>query len=140
MTRPTVPTRARGFTTFQMVGAGVATIVCAAWVMPSHTCHSSRSKTHAAHMEANALTHAIRLYLYDHDDVIDSAFSLDRLVGDDELFELYRLREDHIIDPWNRQYLVFVPGVGDAPFNVVSLGKDGKPGGTGQNADIISES
>lgn len=91
-------------------------------------------------MEANALTHAIRLYLYDHDDVIDSAFSLDRLVGDDELFELYRLREDHIIDPWNRQYLVFVPGVGDAPFNVVSLGKDGKPGGTGQNADIISES
>ena len=38
-------------------------------------------------------------------------------------------------DPWNHPFLYTVPGEGQA-FDLVSLGKDGKPGGTSVDADI----
>jgi general secretion pathway protein G len=38
-------------------------------------------------------------------------------------------------DPWNHPFMYAVPGDGQ-PFDLVSLGKDGKPGGTSVDADI----
>lgn len=38
-------------------------------------------------------------------------------------------------DPWGRPYVYRSPGQGK-PFDLVSLGADGKPGGEGVNADI----
>ena len=38
-------------------------------------------------------------------------------------------------DPWNHPFLYTVPGDGQ-PFDLISLGKDGKPGGTSVDADI----
>src|SRR5258705_13513955 len=38
-------------------------------------------------------------------------------------------------DPWGRPYVYHVPGAkGD--FEVLSLGRDGKPGGSGEDADL----
>lgn len=39
-------------------------------------------------------------------------------------------------DPWGRPYQMDVPGQNGAPFDIVSLGADGTPGGEGENADI----
>ncbi len=40
-------------------------------------------------------------------------------------------------DPWGRDYIYKCPGEhGD--FDLYSLGADGKPGGTGENADVVS--
>ena len=42
------------------------------------------------------------------------------------------------VDPWGNPYLYKYPGEhGDEP-DVISLGADGKPGGEGINADIVS--
>jgi general secretion pathway protein G len=38
-------------------------------------------------------------------------------------------------DPWGRAYVYRVPG-SKGDFDLYSLGKDGKPGGTGEDADI----
>ncbi len=38
-------------------------------------------------------------------------------------------------DPWNHPFEFTVPGDGQ-PFDLISLGKDGKPGGTSVDADI----
>ena len=38
-------------------------------------------------------------------------------------------------DPWNHPFQYTVPGDGQ-PFDLISLGKDGKPGGTSVDADI----
>lgn len=38
-------------------------------------------------------------------------------------------------DPWGRPYQYLAPGV-HGPFDVFSLGADGRPGGSGVNADI----
>jgi general secretion pathway protein G len=40
-------------------------------------------------------------------------------------------------DPWGRPYQYQVPGQGGQPFTVLSLGADGAPGGTDDNADIF---
>ena len=39
-------------------------------------------------------------------------------------------------DPWGRPYQLAVPGENGAPFSIFSLGADGAPGGTEDNADI----
>jgi general secretion pathway protein G len=41
-------------------------------------------------------------------------------------------------DPWGRAYQYRSPG-SKAEYEIVSLGKDGQPGGTGDNADISSQ-
>jgi general secretion pathway protein G len=39
-------------------------------------------------------------------------------------------------DPWGRPYQLATPGQNGSPFDIVSLGADGTPGGEGENADI----
>ena len=41
-------------------------------------------------------------------------------------------------DPWGRVYQYRSPG-SKADYEILSLGKDGQPGGTGDNADISSQ-
>ena len=41
-------------------------------------------------------------------------------------------------DPWNRPYVYRYPGEHSDEPDIVSLGADGKPGGAGRGADIVS--
>jgi general secretion pathway protein G len=47
------------------------------------------------------------------------------------------LRKDVPLDPWGKPYLYKIPGE-KAEFDLVSYGKDGQPGGTGEAADIAN--
>ena len=43
------------------------------------------------------------------------------------------------LDPWGRPYVYVSPGVANATsYDLYSLGRDGKPGGDGEDADITS--
>ena len=44
-------------------------------------------------------------------------------------------KQTELKDPWNHPYQYAVPGQ-DGPFDLISLGKDGQPGGDSVNADI----
>lgn len=47
------------------------------------------------------------------------------------------LRRDIPLDPWGRPYLYRSPGVRDpSGFDLATLGRDGLPGGTDEDADI----
>lgn len=49
------------------------------------------------------------------------------------------LRKAIPLDPWGRAYIYRAPGTENpAGFDLLSLGADGEPGGTGINADITS--
>jgi general secretion pathway protein G len=41
-------------------------------------------------------------------------------------------------DPWGREYIYIVPGPEGDPFEILSYGAEGEPGGEGENADISS--
>lgn len=49
----------------------------------------------------------------------------------------YIRKERQLTDPWGNAYLYKVPGT-QAPFEIRSLGADGKEGGEGVNADLSS--
>jgi general secretion pathway protein G len=42
------------------------------------------------------------------------------------------------LDPWGREFLYQSPGPKGAPFLITCLGADGRPGGTGDDADVTS--
>jgi len=50
----------------------------------------------------------------------------------------YVRREKQLVDPWGHPLVYHVPGKSH-PYAVLTLGADGQPGGTGENADISSE-
>ena len=50
------------------------------------------------------------------------------------------LRKDIPLDPWGRAYVYTFPGVRNKnSFDLLSFGRDGKPGGDGEDADIIGQ-
>jgi general secretion pathway protein G len=46
------------------------------------------------------------------------------------------LKKDVPKDPWGHPYVYVMPGAHNNDFDLMSYGKDGQPGGTGENADI----
>lgn len=49
------------------------------------------------------------------------------------------LRKPVPMDPWGRPYVYIAPGVHNPDsYDLYTLGRDGKPGGDGENADITS--
>jgi general secretion pathway protein G len=64
--------------------------------------------------------------------------SLDILVQPDDQGNTYlRGRTSIPKDPWKNEY-VYEPAQGGRPMRIISYGKDGQPGGTGEDADIDS--
>lgn len=41
-------------------------------------------------------------------------------------------------DPWGNPYAYLVPGRAGEPFEIISYGRDGQPGGEGEDAEISS--
>jgi general secretion pathway protein G len=41
-------------------------------------------------------------------------------------------------DPWGNPYVYHVPGPDGEPYEIVSLGEDGREGGTGDAEDLSS--
>jgi len=50
----------------------------------------------------------------------------------------YFVTTDQLLDPWGRNYLYVMPGPEGHPFEILSYGADGQPGGEGENADLSS--
>jgi general secretion pathway protein G len=50
----------------------------------------------------------------------------------------YYLGPDKLLDPWGNAYLYVTPGPDGHPYEILTYGADGQPGGEGENADISS--
>jgi general secretion pathway protein G len=52
----------------------------------------------------------------------------------------YYLSADKLLDPWGKSYLYVTPGPDGHPYEVLSYGSDGQPGGApgGEEADLSS--
>ncbi len=49
-------------------------------------------------------------------------------------------REDELLDPWGNPFEYVIPGKENPNgFDIISRGKDGKPGGSADNADIFNK-
>jgi general secretion pathway protein G len=50
----------------------------------------------------------------------------------------YFMKPDQLLDPWNNPFYIMAPGPDGHPYEIVSYGADGQPGGTDENADLSS--
>ncbi|NUZ10699.1 type II secretion system major pseudopilin GspG [Pseudoalteromonas sp. McH1-7] len=47
------------------------------------------------------------------------------------------LPKDIPLDPWGKPYVYTVPGSDNRPYDILSYGLDGKPGGEGESEDVV---
>ena len=50
----------------------------------------------------------------------------------------YFLEAGKLLDPWRRPYYYVTPGPNQYPYEVLTYGADGVPGGTGEDSDVSS--
>lgn len=50
--------------------------------------------------------------------------------------EGYLSSKDIPLDPWDNPYIYLIPGRQGESFEIISYGRDGEPGGSGEDADI----
>ena len=48
----------------------------------------------------------------------------------------YLARASDLLDPWNNPFMLLIPGDVNVDFDILSYGRDARPGGTGEDQDI----
>lgn len=144
--RPNVRrSRRRGFTLLELlvVLAIIATLV--AVVAPSIFRNVGDAKTAAAKSQLEIFGLALDAYRIDNDTYPTSDQGLAALRTKPTSGTLPRnwrgpyLRKDVPLDPWGRPYVYVAPGVENpTSYDLYTLGRDGKAGGSDEDADITS--
>jgi general secretion pathway protein G len=136
--------RERGFTLTELMVVifiiGLLATVVLINVLPSQ----DRSMVTKAEADIATLEQALEMYRLDNLAYPATGDGLSALINAPAgLVDPSRYRRGGYIkrlpeDPWGRPYQYQTPAPDGAPFDVFSLGADGAPGGTDENADIRS--
>lgn len=130
--------RPAGFTLLELLVVMVIIGLLAGYVAPRYFGQIGKSEIKVARAQIDALEKAIDQYRLDTGHFPSQEAGLAALVTKPDNETKWAgpyLRRDVPLDPWGRPYQYRAPGErGD--FDLLSLGKDGAPGGSDENADI----
>jgi general secretion pathway protein G len=119
--------------------------ILAALVAPSIFRHVSTAKEQAARAQIELLGAALDSYRLDNGSYPTTAQGLEALRREPESdprppnWRGPYLRKEIPRDPWGHPYLYRSPGQANPwSYDLLTYGKDGEPGGTGEDADITS--
>jgi general secretion pathway protein G len=140
---PVMNDRERGFTLVELLVVLAILGLLIALVAPAMIRQLGSAKHKIAQQSIERLSGVLDLYRLDVGDYPSTAQGLSALNQNSTNVAgwngPYLKNADGIIDPWGRPYQYRYPS--DRPqhsFDIISLGADGKPGGDGENADIIN--
>lgn len=138
--------RGRGFTLIEILVVIAVLGVLASLVAPMVFGHIGDAKVSAARSQIEIFGIALDAYRMDNDWYPSTPQGLDALIAapvGDPPARRWRgpyLKKGVPADPWNRPYVYEGPGDAHPEMYVVrSLGRDGKPGGTGEDEDLSSD-
>lgn len=131
----------RAFTIIEVIVIVVILGVIAALIAPRLFSRVGQSKQAVANANAASLAGAMRMFLADHGKPeagasISILWERPATIAEDK-WQPYVENADALKDPWDRPFLLVIPGTKNVDFDITSYGADGQPGGTDENADII---
>lgn len=132
----------RAFTLVEIIVVIVIIGVLAGIIAPRLIGRVGQAKNSAAQANAASVAGAVNNFMLDTSKKPDGS-SLDFLLvkpGDVDAASWrgpYLQNADQLKDPWGRPFIIRVPGEKNVDFDIVSYGADGKPGGTGEDADVV---
>lgn len=130
----------RGFTLIELLVVVVIIGLLAGYVAPRYFAQVGKSEVQIARAQIDAFEKALDQYRLDTRRVPTSEQGLNALVkkpANEPSWNGPYLKKEVPLDPWGKPYVYRAPGTkGD--YDLISYGKDGLPGGVGENADITN--
>lgn len=141
----TIIRRRHGFTLLELIIVIAIIAILAALVAPAIFQNVGDAKTSAAKSQIEMLSTALGSYRLDNDfyPTTDQGLTaLRQMPTTGDTPRSWRgpyLTREVPVDPWGRPYVYMSPGKANpGSFDLYSLGRDGKPGGDGEDVDITS--
>ncbi|MGK5024894.1 type II secretion system major pseudopilin GspG [Janthinobacterium sp. RB2R34] len=135
--------RARGFTLIEIMVVVVIMGILASLVVPKLIARTGESKVAAAKVDIATVMQALKLYRLDNQRYPTTEQGLRALVEKPTVgpaangWKAGGYLEKMPKDPWGNPYQYLSPGL-KGEVDIISLGADGQPGGSGDDADIGS--
>jgi general secretion pathway protein G len=130
----------RGFTLIELLVVVVIIGLLAGYVAPRYFAQVGKSEVQIAKAQIDAFEKALDQYRLDTRRVPTTEQGLNALVKKPPSEPNWNgpyLKKEVPLDPWGKPYAYRAPGTkGD--YDLISHGKDGQPGGAGENADITN--
>ena len=127
-----------GFTLLELLVVIVIIGLLAGYVAPKYFAQVGKSEIQVARAQIDALEKALDQYRLDNRHYPSTEQGLEALMSRPASATAWNgpyLRKAVPTDPWGRPYVYRTPGQ-KGEYEVVSYGRDGKPGGTGEDADL----
>lgn len=141
MSHPQTQSAARGFTLIEVMVVIVILGVLAALVVPRIMSRPDEARVVAAKQDIATLMQALKLYKLDNRNYPTNAQGLSALIERPTAEPLPQNWKPYLerlpTDPWGQAYQYLNPGL-RGEVDVMSLGADGRPGGSDFDADIGS--
>ncbi|CAE6904040.1 Type II secretion system core protein G [Pseudomonas marincola] len=134
------PARTQGFTLLELLVVLVVLGLLAGIVAPKYFSQLGRSEVKVAKTQIEGLGKALDIYRLEtgHYPTTEQGLAaLNVAPSDEPKWAGPYLHKGIPQDPWGRDYVYRSPGE-NGEFDLLSMGKDGQPGGEGDNAEITS--
>jgi len=127
-----------GFTLLELLVVIVIIGLLAGYVAPRYFSQVGRSEVQVAKAQIESIEKALDQYRLDMRRYPNAEEGLQALIAkpaDAQAWSGPYLKKAVPLDPWGRAYVYRTPGQ-KGEFELISYGRDGRPGGAGEDADI----
>ena len=130
----------KGFTLIELMIVVVILGLLATMVMPKVLDKPEQARRTKAKVDIRAMQSALALFKTDTGRFPTTAQGLQALVANPGIrgYSPEGYLERVPLDPWGNKYIYLSPGIRSKDYDLISYGKDGEPGGAGDDADIES--
>jgi general secretion pathway protein G len=132
---------ARGFTLLELLVVMVIIGLLAGFVAPRYFAQVGKSQVKVARAQIDALDKALDQFRIDVGRYPTSEEGLGALVArpnGEQKWDGPYLKKGVPADPWGRPYVYQQPGTHGGDFDLQSYGRDGRPGGNGEDGDLAN--